>query len=76
MGILLQRVNNAWYRFLVTSGCQLSGKVWWAVQISRLWQKIEVFYRPEWTKVINLKMNYKYFQIQKWMLQAGRGEKN
>ena len=76
MGILLQRVNNIWYRFLVTSGCQLSGKVWWAVQISRLWQKIEVFYRPEWTKVINLKMNCKCFQIQKWMSQAGRGEKN
>ena len=24
---------------------------------------------------MNLKMNFKYFQIQKWMLQAGRAEK-
>ena len=66
---------NKTNRFLVTWGCLLSGKVWWAVQISSFWQKIEVFYRPEWTKVMNLKMNFKYFQIQKWMLQAGRAEK-
>ena len=37
--------------------------------------EIEVFYRPEWTEVINLKMNLKYFQIQKWMLEADRAEK-
>ena len=38
------------YRFLVTSGCLLSRKVWWAVWIGSFWPKIEVFYRPEWTK--------------------------
>ena len=62
-------------RFLVTSGCLLSGKIWWAIQISSFWQRIEVFYRPEWIEIMNLKINFKYFQIPKWMLQAGRAEK-
>ena len=75
MGILPQWINKTWHRFLVTSGCLLSGKVWWAIQISSFWRKIEVFYWPEWTKVMNLKMNLKYFQIQKCMLQSGRAEK-
>ena len=35
----------------------------------------EVFHRSEWTEVMNLKMKLKYFQIQKWMLQADRAEK-
>ena len=73
MGILLRQVNKTKYRFLVTSGCLLSGEV--AVQISSFWWKIDVFYRPEWIEVTNLKMNFKYFQIQKWILQAGRAEK-
>ena len=30
--------------------CLLCRKVWWAVGISSFWPKIEVFYRPEWTK--------------------------
>ena len=38
-------------------------------------RKIEVFYRAEWTDVIDLKMNFKYFQIQNWMLQTDRAEK-
>ena len=63
--ILLRQVNKIW--FLVTSGCQLSRKVWK--------EKIEVFCRPEWTEVMNLQKNFKYFQIQKWMLQTGRAEK-
>ena len=67
--------------FLVTSGCLRSRKVWWVVRISSFWRKIEVFYRPDWTDAMNLKMNlkkkmnFKYFQIKKWMLQAGRAEK-
>ena len=73
IGILLRQVNKTKYRFLVTSGCLLSGEV--AVQISSFWWKIDVFYRPEWIEVTNLKMNFKYFQIQKWILQAGRAEK-
>ena len=35
-------------RFLVTSGCLLSRKVWWVVQIGSFWLK-NVFYRPKWT---------------------------
>ena len=34
---------------LVTSGCLLSRKVWWAVWIGSFGSKIEVFYRSEWT---------------------------
>ena len=37
------------YRLLVTLGCLLPRKVWWAVWISSFWPKNEVFYRPEWT---------------------------
>ena len=37
------------YRYLVTSGCLLFRKVWWAVWIGSFWPKIEIFYRPEWT---------------------------
>ena len=33
---------------LVTSGCLLSRKVWWAVWIGSFGSKIEVFYRSEW----------------------------
>ena len=36
--------------FLITSGCLLFRKVWWAVRIGSFFSKIEVFYRPEWTK--------------------------
>ena len=34
-----------------------------------------MFYGPEWTEIMNLKMNLKYFQIQKGILQAGGAEK-
>ena len=50
MGIWLRWVDKTKYWFLVTSGCLLSRKVWWAVQISSFLPKIEVFYRPEWTE--------------------------
>ena len=50
MGVWLRWVDKTQYRFLVTSGCLLSKKVWWAVQISSFLTKIEVFYRPEWTE--------------------------
>ena len=75
MGIWLRRVDKTQRRFLVTSGCLLSRKVWWAVQIGSFWRKIEVFYRPEWTKKGgHMKMNFEYFQIWKWMLQTVRAE--
>ena len=50
IGTWLQRVDKIQYRFLLTSGCLLSRKVWWALWIGSFWPKIEVFYRPEWTK--------------------------
>ena len=34
-----------------------------------------MFYGPEWTEIMNLKMNLKYFQIQKGILQEGGAEK-
>ena len=74
MGICLAGKQNI-IKILVTQGYLLSGKVWWAVQIGSFWQKIEVFYRPKWTKIMELSMNFKYLQIQKWMLHAGRAEK-
>ena len=38
--------------------------------------KIEVFYKPEWTKQVNhSKTNFDYFQMQKWRLQTVRAEK-
>ena len=75
MDIWLWWVHKTKYRFLVTSGCLLCRKVWRAVRISSFWWKINVFYWPEWTEVINLKKNFKHFLIQKWMIQAGRAEK-
>ena len=38
--------------------------------------KIGVFYRPEWTKLgTTWKLIFKYFQVQKWMLQTIRAVK-
>ena len=50
MSIFLRRVDKPWYRFLVTSECLLSRKVWWVVWIGSFWPNIEVFYRPEGAK--------------------------
>ena len=45
-------------------------------RIGSFWPKIEVFYRPEWSKKgYHLKINFEYFWIQKWMLQTVRAEK-
>ena len=54
-------VDKTLYRFLVTSGCLLSRKVWWAVRIGSFWPEIEVFYRPEWTKGRPLKNEFCVF---------------
>ena len=75
MDIWPQRIDKNIIQVFSTSGCLLSRKVWWAVQISSFWRKIEIFYRPEWTKVMNVKINFRYFQIQEWILQTGRAEK-
>ena len=41
-----------------------------------LWSKIELFYRPEWTKGgTTWKWMLSIFQIQKWILQTVRAEK-
>ena len=47
MVIWLWRVDKKYCRFLVTSGCLLSRKVWWVVWICSFCLKIEVFYQPE-----------------------------
>ena len=60
---------------MVTSGCLYFQEKFDVLSKSVAIGEIEVFYRPEWTEVINLKMNLKYFQIQKWMLEADRAEK-
>ena len=65
LGIWLRQVDKTQYRFLVISGCLLSRKVWWAVQIGSLFPKIEVFYRPEWTKgVTTLKWILSIFKFR------------
>ena len=76
MGVLLRRVNKTWYRFWLTSGYLLSGKSIMSCPNQWLLAKIDVFYWSEWIKVMNLKMNSKHFEIQKWMSQAGRAEKS
>ena len=49
-GICLRWMDKTWYRYWIASRCLISKKVWSAVRISSFWWKIEVFYRPEWTK--------------------------
>ena len=65
---LVRRVVKTWYSFLVTSGCLLSRKIWWAVQICRFWPKIEKFYK----RGDHMEMYFEYFQIQKGMLETER----
>ena len=60
---------------MVTSGCLYFLEKFDELSKSVAFEEIEVFYRSEWTEVMNLEMNLKYFQIQKWMLQADRVEK-
>ena len=60
---------------MVTSGCLYFVKKFDELSKSVAFGEIEVFYRPEGTEVMNLKMNLKHFQIQKWMLQADKEEK-
>ena len=60
---------------MVTSWCLYFLEKFDELSKSVAFGEIEVFYRPEWNEVMNLKMNLKYFQIQKWMLQADRAEK-
>ena len=60
---------------MVASGCLYFLEKFDELSKSVAFEEIEVFYRSEWTEVMNLKMNLKYFQIQKWMLQPDRVEK-
>ena len=75
MDTLLQQVSKTWYRFLVTSGCLYFLEKFDELSRSVVFGETEVFYRPEWIEGMNLKMNLKYYQIQKWMLQPDRAEK-
>ena len=60
MSIWFRRVDETKYRFLATSGCLFSRKLWWAIGVGSFWPKIEVFYRPheiEFWLFSNSKMN-------------------
>ena len=48
----------------VTLGCLLSREVWWAVVVGSFWPNIQVFYRPEWTKGVPMKMNFEYLKFR------------
>ena len=54
------------YGFLVTSRCLLFRKVWWTVRIVSFRGLLQT--RME-RKGDHIKMNFDYFQIQKWMWQ-------
>ena len=76
MGVWLERVDKTYYRFLVTSGCLLSRKVWWAVWIGSFWPKNwDILQTRLDQKGDHMKMNFEFFQIQKWILQTVRSEK-
>ena len=60
----------------------LSRKVWWAAQIGSFWPKVDVFYRSKWIMEggdggvgDHIKMNFEYFQMQKWIFQTTAAEK-
>ena len=55
---------------MVTSTCLYFLEKFDELYKSVAFGEIEVFYRPALTEVMNLKMNWKYFQIQNWMLQT------
>ena len=61
----------------MTSGCLLSRKVLWAVWSGSFCPKLRYFADQNGPKggPENGKMDFDYFQIQKWMLQIVRGEK-
>ena len=65
MGICLAGKQNIIYIFSNLRVSTFWKSMMSSVQISSFWKKIEVFYRPEWTKIMKLKMNFQYFQIQK-----------
>ena len=48
-----------------------SREVWWIFWIGSFWPKLEVFYRPDWTKGRTRWKN----EMQKWMLQTVRKKK-
>ena len=76
---MLHSGDKTQYGFLVASGCVLSRKVWWVVRIGSFWPKLRYFIGqngPNWGEAGgHIKMNFGYFQIQKWMLQTVRAEK-
>ena len=60
---------------LVTSGCLLSKKVWWVVRIGSFGQNWGILQTRLDQRVEHIKMNFNYFQIQKWILHTVRAEK-
>ena len=65
------------YGFLLTSGCLVSRKVWWAVRMivafAQNWCFLQTRMDQRWAE--HMKINLDYFQIQKWILQTVRTEK-
>ena len=53
------------YEFLVTSGCLLSRKIWWAVLIGSFWPKNWSILQTRMNqRRVQVKMNFDYFQWQ------------
>ena len=63
--------DKTWYGFLVNSGCLLSRKLWWAVLIGSFCPKLRYFTdQNEPKRDGHMKMDFDYFQIQKWTFQT------
>ena len=83
MDICLRRVDKGWSGFLVTSWCLLFRKVWWAVRIGSFCPPNRLLLAKNWGVLQirmdqngdHMKMNFTYFQIQKWMFQTVRMKK-
>ena len=67
--------DKIWYGFLVTSGCLLLRKVWCAVRIGSFIRNWGILQTRMEQSGDQMKMNFDYFQIQKWMLETARAGK-
>ena len=78
---VIESLKNFWvqkkfsYSPWVTSGCLLSRKSWWVVQIGSFGQNLRWFTDQNAPKRDHMKINFECFQIKKWMLQTVRVEK-
>ena len=71
-----QRVEKTYYGFLVTLGCLLSRKEWWAVRIGSFLAENWVILQTRMDqRGDHMKMNFEYFQFQKLQSQTVRKAK-